>query len=315
MSHVVHRRESGDSRSWGYHAGFCSAAGMCGCRAHQSDDPIVLTATRRRSGSPRRRLCRIRRRAWSRFRPWRGCIQAVEQAEPGQTILLADGHYLMPRYVEIRADRVTLRGASGHRERVILDGAQSRHGELLGIRACSGVTIADLTIQNIRYNGFKINSDANVQRLTIHNCIIHNIWQRGVKGVKVPEENREAVPAEGLPGPVLPVLQRPAEAVERRSGRHRQGNYVAGIDVMYAKDWVDQRQRVRRDSGQRPSRAAGPSSSGSIRRTACRAEHHHRLRRRAATRQSAPRGQRAVSTASAAWPATTSSRGPRRPAS
>src|SRR5512143_2951183 len=87
-----------------------------------------------------------------------GLIQAIEEARAGQTILVADGHYLMPRYAEIRADGVTLRSASGNRGRVILDGAQSRHAELLGVRACSGVTIANLTIQNIRANGFKINS-------------------------------------------------------------------------------------------------------------------------------------------------------------
>ena len=109
-------------------------------------------------------------------------INAIGEAKPGQTILIKDGHYMMPRYVEIRTNNVTLRGASGHRERVILDGAQSQHGELLGITACSGVTIADLTIQNIKWNGFKINSQTNVQKLTIYNCIIHNIWQRGIKG-------------------------------------------------------------------------------------------------------------------------------------
>jgi hypothetical protein len=115
-------------------------------------------------------------------------IQAVDRIRPGGTILLADGHYLMPHYIEIKTDNVTLRGASGHRERVVIDGAESRDGELVGVRRCSGVTITDLTIQNTQHNGFKINSDTNVQNLTIYNCIIHNIWQRGVKAVKVPKE-------------------------------------------------------------------------------------------------------------------------------
>ena len=81
-----------------------------------------------------------------------GLIEALSSASPGQTILLADGHYMMGRYVKISADNVTLRSASGRRERVIIDGAQSRHHELLGISDCSGVTIADLTIQNIRFS-------------------------------------------------------------------------------------------------------------------------------------------------------------------
>ena len=167
-----------------------------------------------------------------------GLIQAVEHAVPGRTILLADGHYLMPRYIEICADRVTLRGASGHRERVILDGIQSQHGELLGIRGCSDVTIADLTIQNIRYNGFKINSETNVQRLTIHNCIIHNIWQRGVKGVKVPEANREAVRPKGCRVQYCLFYNDRPKRLSDDPADIAQGNYIAGIDVMYAKDWT-----------------------------------------------------------------------------
>ncbi|MHC4463391.1 MAG: GDSL-type esterase/lipase family protein [Planctomycetota bacterium] len=165
-------------------------------------------------------------------------IKALEQVKPGGTILLADGHYMMPHYVELKTDNVSLRGASGHRERVIIDGAKSRNRELIGITGCSGVTIADLTIQNTRYNGFKINSETNVQRLTIYNCIIHNIWQRGVKVVKVPKKNREAIrPKRCRVQYCLFYNDRP----KRLSDDPRDiagGNYIGGIDVMYAKEWV-----------------------------------------------------------------------------
>ena len=165
-------------------------------------------------------------------------VKAVDEVKTGGTILLANGHYMMPHYIEITTDNVSLRGASGHRERVVIDGAKSRHGELVGVRACSGVMIADLTIQNIQYNGFKINSETNVQKLTIYNCIIHNIWQRGVKGVKVPKENREAIrPKDCRVQYCLFYNDRP----KRMSDDPRDianGNYVGGIDVMYAKNWV-----------------------------------------------------------------------------
>ncbi|MGB2808516.1 MAG: right-handed parallel beta-helix repeat-containing protein [Sedimentisphaerales bacterium] len=167
-----------------------------------------------------------------------GLVKAVDGVKTGGTILLADGHYEMPHYIEITTDNVSLRGASGHRERVVIDGAKSRDGELVGVRACSDVTIADLTIQNIQYNGFKINSETDVQKLTIYNCIIHNIWQRGVKGVKVPKENREAVrPKNCRVQYCLFYNDRP----KRLSDDPRDiagGNYVGGIDVMYAKNWV-----------------------------------------------------------------------------
>ncbi len=165
-------------------------------------------------------------------------VKAVEEVKTSGTILLADGHYEMPHYIEIRTDNVTLRGASGHRERVVIDGAKSRHGELVGVRGCSGVKIADLTIQNTQYNGFKINSETNVQNLTIYNCIIRNIWQRGVKGVKVPKENREAIrPKDCRVQYCLFYNDRP----KRQSDDPRDiagGNYIGGIDVMYAKNWV-----------------------------------------------------------------------------
>ena len=168
----------------------------------------------------------------------RELMTAINQAEAGQTILIADGHYMLPRYVEISADNVTLRSASGHRERVIIDGAESRHRELLGVRGCSGLTIADLTIQNIQCNGFKINSETNVQNLTIYNCIIHNIWQRGVKGVKVPKENRDAIrPKNCRIKYCLFYNDRPKRLSDDPSDI-AEGNYIAGIDVMFAKDWI-----------------------------------------------------------------------------
>ena len=165
-------------------------------------------------------------------------IRALDTVEPGGNILLEDGHYMMPRYVHINTDNVSLRGASGRRERAIIDGAESRHGELIGITACSGVTIADLTIQNIRFNGFKINSQTNVQNLTIYNCIIHNIWQRGVKGVKVPEENREAVRPKNCRIEYCLFYNDRPKRLSDDTHDIAHGNYIAGIDVMYAGGWT-----------------------------------------------------------------------------
>jgi hypothetical protein len=168
-------------------------------------------------------------------------LHAVEVARPGQTILLADGHYMLPRYLEIRTDSLTLRGASGDRHAVVLDGGQSTAGELLGFSRCRGVTVADLTIQNSKWNGFKINSDANVQELTITNCVIHNIWQRGVKGVVVPEAVREEFrPKDCRVQYCLFYNDRPKRYAddEADTPENFQGNYIGGLDVMFARDWV-----------------------------------------------------------------------------
>ena len=157
-------------------------------------------------------------------------------------MLIADGHYWLPRCLRLRTDRITLRGESGDRTRVILDGARCQDGELVALHACSGVTLADLTVQNVRHNGIKINSDSNVQRVTIHNCILHNIWQRAVKGVKVPlaqlasdASRRIAASNTACSTTIAPKRfeDDPADTPQNFGG-----NYVGGIDVMYAQGWV-----------------------------------------------------------------------------
>jgi len=166
---------------------------------------------------------------------------AVENIRAGETILIKDGHYMMPRYLEINKDNVTIRGESGQRDRVIIDGKNSIHGELIGIRACSGVTIADLKIQNIKWNGFKINSDSNVQNVTIYNCIIHNIWQRGVKGVKVPKERMDEVCPKNCRIQYCLFYNDHAKTYNddpRDNADNFSGNYIGGIDIMYAKGWI-----------------------------------------------------------------------------
>ncbi|MCX7642677.1 MAG: SGNH/GDSL hydrolase family protein, partial [Armatimonadetes bacterium] len=98
-------------------------------------------------------------------------FDAIEKAEPNTAILLADGHYYLPRRLEIRKHGITLRGESGRRERVILDGGKHQLGELIAITGCSDVTIADLTLQNVRWNGIKLDTDTGVHRVTIYNCV------------------------------------------------------------------------------------------------------------------------------------------------
>ncbi len=165
-------------------------------------------------------------------------FRAAEDVRPGGTILIADGHYMMPRYFAVKTDNVTMRSESGNRRDVVLDGARSRHGELVGITACSGVTIADLTIQNIRHNGFKLNSNTGVQKVAVYNCIIHNIWQRGIKGVKVPPGVRP--PTDCRVQYCLFYNDRPKQYADDSADTAGNfgGNYIGGMDIMYANRWT-----------------------------------------------------------------------------
>ncbi|MDV6034079.1 MAG: hypothetical protein F9B45_29095 [Phycisphaera sp. RhM] len=167
-------------------------------------------------------------------------FQAAEEVQPGGTILVADGHYMMPRFFAITTSNVTLRGQSGDRQNVILDGATSRHGELIGITGATGVTIADLTIQNVKWNGIKINSDRDADRVTIHNCVIHNVWQRGVKAPAMPEEKGDNGPRDCRIQFCLFYNDRAKQFSddETDTTESYNGNYIGGIDVKNTLDWT-----------------------------------------------------------------------------
>lgn len=164
--------------------------------------------------------------------------RAAEAIPPGGTILLADGHYVLTRRLDIHTDNVTLRSESGQRDRTILDGGPNALGELLAIHHCSGVTIADLTVQNVRWNGIKLDTDSGVHRVTIHNCVIHNVWQRGVKGVRVPRTI--ARPSECRVQYCLFYNDRPKTYADDPADTpdNFRGNYIGGIDVMFPQGWV-----------------------------------------------------------------------------
>jgi len=171
-------------------------------------------------------------------------FRATRDLQEGGTILVADGHYMMPRSLYIQKSNATLRSESGDRTKVILDFAKSRHGEGVCISYATGVTIADLTVQNVSQNGIKINSNHNVQKVTIYNVISHNVWQRHIKGVKVPDKD-------GQPQWIndcriqycLFYNDRPKRHgddpwEDSHRGRQMHYNYIGGMDIMGANNWV-----------------------------------------------------------------------------
>lgn len=165
---------------------------------------------------------------------------AVERVRAGTTILLADGRYVLTKPLHIRADRVSLRGKSGDRTKVILDGDGSL-GEAIWLSHCSDVAIANLTVRDVRWNGIKLNSETGVQGLRIYNCEFRNIWQRAVKSVRVPDANREQLrPKHCRIEYCLFVNDRPKKFSDDPTDTATTygGDYIAGIDLMCAAEWV-----------------------------------------------------------------------------
>ena len=165
-------------------------------------------------------------------------FQAARNVKPRGAILLADGHYRMERFFTIATDGVTMRSASGDRNKVVLDGSKSRHGELVGIRGAD-VTVADLTIANIKWNGFKI-MEFGTHRARIYNCVIRNVWQRGVKASHVPEDKLHLSPRECRVQFCLFFNDRPKKFSDDETEKPERfnGNYIGGIDVKNTIGWT-----------------------------------------------------------------------------
>jgi hypothetical protein len=167
-------------------------------------------------------------------------VAAVVRVPPGGTILLADGRYTLSAPLQIRTDRVTVRGRSGDRDRVVLEGGGTLT-EAVWVTGCTGVTIAHLTVQNVRWNGIKINSDSGVQRLRVYDCVFRNVWQRAIKGVAVSRAGRDRLRPWGC---VIEFClfenDRPKEYGDDPTDTPAtfDGDYVGGIDAMCPTGWA-----------------------------------------------------------------------------
>ncbi len=167
-------------------------------------------------------------------------FKATRELEAGTTVFLADGVYQMPAKLDMAGDRVSLRGASGDRRKVILDFSTSRHGEGIGIRGGEGALVADLTVRNVKWNGIKISSELGAQRVTIHNCILHNVWQRGVKAPHIPPHKSALYPRACRIQFCLFYNDRPKRFSddETDTPKNYNGNYIGGIDVKNTHGWT-----------------------------------------------------------------------------
>jgi hypothetical protein len=98
---------------------------------------------------------------------------AVNSAQPGDTILIADGSYNLGQhgfYLWIDTSNVTLRSASGDRAAVILD--DNYFGSEIITVAASGVTVADLTIMRAGTHPIHVTSSDAGETV---NTVIYNV--------------------------------------------------------------------------------------------------------------------------------------------
>lgn len=163
----------------------------------------------------------------------RQLLSAVNAAEKGQTIMLADGVYdlsaLAP--LRLRQDSLTLYGMSQDPRKVILKGggfgSSNTSEELIKIEA-SSITVAYLTIRDVRGNGLKIQTGA-CHGILVHNVHFIDICERSIKGPDIPV-SRDGV----IRFCLFEQVSRITDAIPNLGFN---GDYVAGIDMMKIDGW------------------------------------------------------------------------------
>jgi hypothetical protein len=162
-------------------------------------------------------------------------LAAVDRVEPGGTILVADGHYKLPRVIVLTdKKKITIRGASADPTKVTLSGkgwdTDAKNDDILHIGHCEGVTIADLTFVDCQSYGIKVEAENAPKDIHIYNCRFRNIGVRAIKGSAGREPDVRAVKGS------VRYCQFENTKVPPTNWLYG-GNYIAAIDMMALEDW------------------------------------------------------------------------------
>jgi hypothetical protein len=114
---------------------------------------------------------------------------AVVRLRSNTTILIADGVYDLTHTLNIDGvSRVTLRGASGNRDGVVLRGrgmGNKNYGSvphIVAISSADDVTVADLTLRDAYYHLIQVHGESGPQRPRIHNVRLIDAGEQLIKG-------------------------------------------------------------------------------------------------------------------------------------
>lgn len=155
---------------------------------------------------------------------------AVNNASPGETILVADGLYALDgAYLRIDTPGVTLRSASGNRGAVVLDGNYTT-AEIIQIVA-SNVTIADLTLREAYDHPIHVTSTATGDTL---NARIYN--------VHIIDPGQQAIKINPVPGGYYTdfglIACSHLELTDAGRPFIRDNCYTGGVDAHQSRGWV-----------------------------------------------------------------------------
>lgn len=158
-----------------------------------------------------------------------GLVQAVNTAQAGDVILLADGTYnLSGKVLWMDVPNLTLRSASGNREAVILDG-NYQTTEMITITK-SNVIIADLTIKRAYTHPIHVvTEDGDTLNTKLYNL---HIIDPGEQAIKINPGTSGGYPDSGEIACSL------IELTDAGRPHIRNNCYTGGVDGHQARDWV-----------------------------------------------------------------------------
>ncbi len=146
------------------------------------------------------------------------------------TILLRDGAYALATTQHILAPNVTIAGASGNRDKVVLQGdAMSASAAVKSIFrvAASRFTLRDVTMQRVGWHVIQIAGELNADYPAIRNCVLRDAFEQLLK-VSNDSANPGVTGDNGLVENCL---------FEYTAGIGPQ-RYIGGIDAHGSRDWI-----------------------------------------------------------------------------
>src|SRR5438094_7084234 len=105
-------------------------------------------------------------------------LRKLSATSPNTTLLLADGVYALApnQSLEVNTPRVTLRGASGNRDAVIIEGGYNN----VSINT-DDVTVANLTLRNPKFHNIQVRGEKGLQGTKIYNVHLVEAGQQFIK--------------------------------------------------------------------------------------------------------------------------------------
>lgn len=163
-------------------------------------------------------------------------LAAVDRVAMGGTILLANGHYKVPRVIVLDGKKnITICSASGDPTKVILSGqgwdSGNNRDDIIHVARCEGVTIADLTFTDCRSYGVKVEAENAPKDVHIYNCRFRDIGVRAIKGSAGQDPNVRAVKGS------VRYCQFENTKLPPTNWLYG-GDYIAAIDMMALEDWT-----------------------------------------------------------------------------